>query len=42
MHWECRFCDNVFPPKNIDGDQVCSSCGAEWESSKMLVENDEN
>ena len=37
-HWECRYCDNVFPPMLSDGDKVCGSCGAEWEAAKVLVE----
>ncbi|MDF2792202.1 MAG: hypothetical protein K0S80_5304 [Neobacillus sp.] len=38
---ECKYCDNSFPPRNFDGDLVCSKCGAEWEDAKVLVEYDE-
>ncbi|NKC68473.1 hypothetical protein [Vagococcus fluvialis] len=31
---ECMYCDNSFPPKNYDGDLVCSCCGAEWNDAK--------
>lgn len=31
---ECMYCDNSFPPKNYDGDLVCSCCGAEWNGAK--------
>lgn len=31
---ECGYCDNPLPPKNFDGDLVCSRCGAEWADSK--------
>lgn len=31
---ECGYCDNPFPPKNFDGDLVCSQCGAEWSDAK--------
>ncbi|WP_262383110.1 hypothetical protein [Bacillus infantis] len=41
MHWECKYCDNVFPPLTVDGDKQCSSCGAEWEDAKMLVKSEE-
>ncbi|UYG93203.1 hypothetical protein [Cytobacillus firmus] len=41
MHWECRYCDNSFRPRNYDGDLVCSKCGAEWEDAKVLVEDEE-
>ena len=31
---ECMYCDNSIPPKNYDGDLVCSCCGAEWNGAK--------
>jgi DNA-directed RNA polymerase subunit RPC12/RpoP len=39
---ECKYCDNSFPPRNYDGDLVCSRCGAEWEDAKILVEYDDS
>ncbi|WP_433958784.1 hypothetical protein [Cytobacillus horneckiae] len=42
MYWECRYCDGGFFPKTVEGDRVCSSCGAEWEVEKILVEQDED
>ncbi len=40
---ECRYCDNPCKPRNVDGDLVCSNCGAEWASakceSKFLIGN---
>ena len=40
MHWECRYCDGGIFPTTVEGDRVCSSCGAEWEAAKILVEDD--
>lgn len=40
MHLECKYCDNPMSPSTIDGDEVCSRCGAEWEDAKVLVEDD--
>lgn len=31
---ECGYCDCPLAPKNIDGDLVCSNCGAEWADAK--------
>lgn len=31
---ECGYCDNPLPPRDIDGDLVCSSCGAEWADAR--------
>lgn len=41
MHPECKYCDNVFPPRNFDGDLVCSNCGAEWADARIMVEDEE-
>lgn len=38
-HWECKYCDGIFPPRNFDGDMVCGSCGAEWEDAKIEVDS---
>lgn len=40
MHWECRYCDLGFRPIKADGDLVCESCGAEWESAKIQVKDE--
>lgn len=39
-YWECRYCDNAFPPTVYEGDKVCGSCGAEWEAAKILVKDE--
>lgn len=44
MHYECKYCDSPFGPAVVDGDKVCSNCGAEWEAAKILIngESDES
>lgn len=42
MHYECKYCDSGFGPILYSGDSVCSGCGAEWESAKVLVDGEEN
>lgn len=34
---ECRYCDNPCNPRKIDGDFVCSNCGAEWAAAKCEI-----
>jgi uncharacterized Zn ribbon protein len=41
-HYECRYCDSPFGSKKVGDDLVCSNCGAEWASSKMLIDDDGN
>lgn len=31
---ECKYCDSDYPPRDFDGDLVCSNCGAEWADAK--------
>lgn len=38
--WECRYCDSDLPPRDYDGDWVCSSCGAEWADAKIHVKDE--
>jgi hypothetical protein len=38
LRTECRYCDNPLPPRNYDGDLVCSNCGAEWAAAKCTFE----
>ena len=43
MHWECKYCDGVSPVywhSDKTEPMVCMSCGAEWESAKILVEEE--
>lgn len=35
---ECRYCDNPMPPRNYDGDLICSKCGAEWAAARCEIE----
>ncbi len=38
---QCKYCDNPMPPANMDGDMVCSRCGAEWADARIMVEYEE-
>lgn len=41
-HWECRYCDctREVPYAGDPDFLVCAKCGAEWEDSKILVDNE--
>jgi ribosomal protein L37AE/L43A len=40
-HVECKYCDSCFPPRTIEGTQVCGNCGAEWADARMVIKDEE-